>query len=57
MAEEKDPKEDPKDKVIKEEIKKAGNAVEPEDKEALAKIRRRTGAGKTGNGQGRKGRG
>lgn len=45
-----------KDAQIKKEIKKEGDKAEPKDKDALAKIRRRTGAGKEGNG-GRKGRG
>jgi hypothetical protein len=40
------------EKKIKDAIKKEGNKVEPKDKDALAKIRQRTGAGKEGNGRG-----
>lgn len=40
-----------KDAKIKEAIKKEGDKVEPKDKYALAKIRKRTGAGKEGNGK------
>lgn len=47
-------KDDDKDKKIKDEIKKAGDKVEPKDKEALRKIRERTGHSE-GNG-GKKGK-
>lgn len=39
-----------KDETIKKEIKKEGDKVQPKDKNALAKIRDRTRAGKRGNG-------
>jgi hypothetical protein len=40
-----------KDKKIKDEIKKAGDSVEPKDKDALAKIRDKTGGSQAGNGK------
>lgn len=50
-------KDKEKDKEVEQKIKDAGNAVEPKDKDALANIRRRTGAGREGNGdQGKKGK-
>jgi hypothetical protein len=48
MAEDKNKE---KEEQIKKEIKKEGDKVEPKDKDALAKIRDRTGAGKRGNGK------
>jgi hypothetical protein len=36
---------------IRRELKKAGNAIEPQDKDALAKIREKTGASQAGNGK------
>lgn len=45
-----DDKDKDKDKEIEKEIKKEGDRVEPKDKNALAKIRQRTGAGRRGNG-------
>jgi hypothetical protein len=48
MAEDKG--KDPKEEKIKDAIKKEGDKVEPKDKNALAKIRQRTGADKRGNG-------
>jgi hypothetical protein len=50
-----DDKDKAKDKEIKDAIKREGDKVEPKDKDALAKIRDRTGAGKEGNG-GKKGK-
>ena len=43
-----------KDEKIKEEIKKEGDKVEPEDKDALAKIRERTKGSQRGNGKKKK---
>jgi hypothetical protein len=51
MTNKKDKKAE-QDKKIKEDIKKEGDSVEPKDKNALANIRKRTGAGKEGNGHG-----
>ena len=48
MAEDKDKD---KDKEIEKEIKKEGDKVEPKDKDALAKIRNRTGGSQRGNGK------
>lgn len=42
------------EKQVERELKKAGDSVEPEDKDALAKIRDRTGGSKRGNGKGKK---
>jgi hypothetical protein len=43
-------KDKDKDKEIEEEIRKEAAKVTPKDKDALSKIRKRTGADKRGNG-------
>jgi hypothetical protein len=45
-----DAKKKEQDQKIKDAIKEEGDKVEPKDKQALEKIRKRTGAGKEGNG-------
>jgi hypothetical protein len=47
----KNDKDKGKDERIKEEIKKAGDSVEPADKRALEKIRERTGGSQRGDGK------
>ena len=46
--------EQDKARKIEKAIKEEGDKVEPQDKDALAKIRRRTGGDKRGNGGGKR---